>query len=296
MIWLKCGYLAVSPFTGSTMIDKIKKHLKSTWIGHILLLPHRFIYAITASNVIFKIRRIFFWTFRSYEIGAGNYETKEENQLELCATISVVSKCQISEILKFRDEINNDINIKKIVREAIISSEERYFHDTPKNYGRRLKFYLLVRALKPGLVVEAGVDRGLGALLINKALERNISEGYPGEYLGIEIESGKNSFFFHRGEITTGCITYGDSIVSLRNLRKPVDLFIHETISKKEHIIEQLNIINDKISIAGVITLPWSTPEVFEFASANKWNLLTHQDKPLNHWYDGSRNTFLYRG
>ena len=40
---------------------------------------------------------------------------------------------------------------------------------------------------KPALVVEMGVDHGVGSCIISAALLRNIEEGFEGRYSGTEI-------------------------------------------------------------------------------------------------------------
>jgi len=53
--------------------------------------------------------------------------------------------------------------------------------------GRRTTWYLLTRILKPELVVETGVQDGLGSLAILRALARNAEEGRPGRLISIDI-------------------------------------------------------------------------------------------------------------
>lgn len=52
--------------------------------------------------------------------------------------------------------------------------------------GNRLGWYVLVRALRPQLVVETGVYNGLGALVLLRALDRNRAEGSPGELVSFD--------------------------------------------------------------------------------------------------------------
>ena len=41
-------------------------------------------------------------------------------------------------------------------------------------------WYSLIRATRPKIVIETGVDRGLGTAVIAAALKRNAEEGFPG--------------------------------------------------------------------------------------------------------------------
>jgi hypothetical protein len=47
-------------------------------------------------------------------------------------------------------------------------------------------WYATVRLLRPSLVVEAGVQEGLGTLVLLRALERNRLEGTPGRLISVD--------------------------------------------------------------------------------------------------------------
>jgi Methyltransferase domain len=53
--------------------------------------------------------------------------------------------------------------------------------------GGRLAWYVIARALEPELIVETGIYRGLGSLVLLRALERNREQGSPGELLSFDI-------------------------------------------------------------------------------------------------------------
>ncbi len=52
--------------------------------------------------------------------------------------------------------------------------------------GSRLAWYVLVRAMRPTLVIETGIHHGLGSLMLLRALERNATEGTPGQLLSFD--------------------------------------------------------------------------------------------------------------
>ena len=64
--------------------------------------------------------------------------------------------------------------------------------------GHRLGWYVLVRALRPSLVCETGIYHGLGSLAILRALERNRSEGSPGELLSFDLSPDAGSLVDRR--------------------------------------------------------------------------------------------------
>jgi hypothetical protein len=83
--------------------------------------------------------------------------------------------------------------------------------------------------LKPGLVVETGVDKGLGSVVLASALRRNRAEGFPGEYLGNDINPHAG-FLLQETYALGGCIAIGDSIEMLKKLEANIDLFINDSV------------------------------------------------------------------
>jgi hypothetical protein len=54
--------------------------------------------------------------------------------------------------------------------------------------GPRLLWWVLIRAAKPGVVVETGIHDGLGSLVILRGLERNAREGADGRLISFDID------------------------------------------------------------------------------------------------------------
>ena len=52
--------------------------------------------------------------------------------------------------------------------------------------GNRLAWYVVVRALKPALVVESGILNGMGSLVLLRALAHNEREGSPGRLVSFD--------------------------------------------------------------------------------------------------------------
>jgi predicted O-methyltransferase YrrM len=60
--------------------------------------------------------------------------------------------------------------------------------------ANRLGWYVLIRALRPGLVVETGIYQGLGSLALLSALEHNQGDGSPGELMSFDLSEDAGSF------------------------------------------------------------------------------------------------------
>lgn len=188
-----------------------------------------------------------------------------------------------------------DSELRVELGNAIENSNESQIHDREIQFGRRLQYYLLVRALKPKFVVEAGVDRGFGACIIDRAIQRNIAEGFPAVYRGIEFNTDKEIFFYRNHTNYSTNIIFGQAAVAIEKIETPVDLFFHETTTEPNHVQDLLKAMNKTISDNGIIVSAWFSDEIVEFALSHNWKLLIHQDKPKDHWYGGACCTFMFR-
>jgi hypothetical protein len=83
-------------------------------------------------------------------------------------------------------------------------------------FGVTSGWYAFVRILSR-VVVETGVDKGLGSVLLCAALMRNRAEGFPGQYLGTDINPDAG-FLLAEPYNGVGGILYGDSIQSLQSI------------------------------------------------------------------------------
>lgn len=142
-------------------------------------------------------------------------------------------------------------------------------------------------------MIEAGVDRGLGAALVCRALARNAAEGHGGSYLGIEHDASKPIVLYERSRDRTGRIVRGDSLAAIADEGGPVDLFIHDTVPAPAHLAAQLDAARRIMSPRGVLSSTWTTPVLIEHALQHGLRLLTHQEEPRDHWFPGDRVAFL---
>lgn len=235
------------------------------------------------------------WLFRSREIVNFTYETTRLNQLLLCNVVALIADRAIDEVVQFLDELGEDRELHEYVREAWSRSESKWMSDEQFRPGKRLAYYLLVRALKPGMVVEAGVDHGFGAMLIAAALRRNRDEGFDGNYQGIEFSARKRCHLFDGYPRRVGEIVRGDSTQVLGLSATPIDLFIHDTIREPNHIRDELQALKSRIHERSVIVSAWPTAEFTDFARNDGWTVLTHQDDVIHGWPPGTRLAFVFR-
>src|SRR5439155_2350261 len=117
---------------------------------------------------------------------------------------------------------------------ANAAAKEKYVADRQARFGRRIGWYAMVRATKPLLVVETGVDKGLGSCVIAAALMRNAKEGSPGKLLALDINPNAG-YLLAAPYDKFGTMVYGDSLASIAAMKEPIDLFIHDSDHSAEH-------------------------------------------------------------
>lgn len=218
------------------------------------------------------------------------YDLTDENLRYLAETIAVATERSPAEIEGY-------------IQEAIDDSELRAYFDTkmtahegqksPKNvktpFGRRLGWYAMARALKPLIIIETGVERGHGALLLCAALLRNAENGFQGKYFGTDINpqagwllSGKYS--------TVGKILVGDSIASLREFPEAIDLFINDSDHSAEYEGREYEVIASKLSPKAIVLGDNAhvTDKLAIFSRKAGRNFIMFHERPKDHWYPGA--------
>jgi hypothetical protein len=200
--------------------------------------------------------------------------------------VAHVTKGSPRTILEFFEELESD----KALREHIEAGLKSFGQDFVEvQYGRRLGWYALIRELKPNLVIETGVHQGVGACVISSALLKNISEGYPGRYLGTDIDSNAGKLLSGRYK-SVGEILYGDSVESLKNVDSEIDIFINDSNHDPEYEEIEYATIAKKLSNKAVILGDNShvTDKLSKFSLENSREFLFFSEKPKNHWYPGA--------
>src|ERR1051325_2457352 len=133
-------------------------YLKSSWVGRWAIVPYR---AAVALNYTLKPTwKALAWVFTSREHTNQTYDLEDLNIRHLCAMISVVTRTDFHQIESFIQELSNDARLKDHIVNMTRSSPFRFVADPCARFGRRMGWYALIRATKPTLVVETGVDKG----------------------------------------------------------------------------------------------------------------------------------------
>lgn len=139
------------------------------------------------------------------------------------------------------------------------------------------------------MVIETGVDKGLGAVVLTSALLKNRHEGVSGRYIGTDINP-EAGFLLSGPYAKVGEIRFGDSLKSLGGIEGPIDLFINDSDHSAKYEREEYELILPKLSEKGIIIGDNShvTDMLLRVSKNHGRSFLFWQEDPANHWYRGA--------
>jgi predicted O-methyltransferase YrrM len=264
----------------------LRHFLKFTALGRVALIPLRLygasLYPIRQMGLAVR------WAFSSKEHYNHTYHLTPLSRAYLVSYTAVVSGHSEEEIEKYFVELESDEELRRSLMEQAKASPDRHNSDIEPRYGRRLGWYALMRATKPRVVVETGVDRGLGTAVIASALRRNTREGAPGMLYATDIVPTCGHLMSDTYR-QFAKILIGDSVESLKKFEQSVDIFIHDSDHRAEYEWAELIAIEPRLH-AGSITMSdnsQQTTKLLEFSKRIGRSFLYFQDQPLNHWWPG---------
>lgn len=229
------------------------------------------------------------WLWRSRETTNFTYDLTGKNRDYLCSMLAVATGIPACEFASYMAELESDDRLHDHVTKTTSASALAYKADPQARFHKRLGWYALVRALKPRIVVETGVDKGLGAVVLCAALLRNRREGHTGRYFGTDLnpEAG----YLLCGEYReVGEILYGDSLQSLRSMREPIDLFINDSDHSGAYEAAEYEAVLPLLAQAGIILGDNAhvTSELHDFSTRHGRSFLFWKEEPAGHWYPGA--------
>lgn len=269
------------------------KRLLANPLGRWILVPYR---AKTAlASCMAPCYRILPWLFRSRELTNYTYEYSPLAQTAAVHLAALVTGKPMELMMNYAAELRNDGQLHRHVAEMTAGSAYRHFADPQFKPGRRLFYYLLVRAVKPGVVVEAGLDKGLGACIIGAALLRNAAEGSPGKYYGLTLLAEADAFLYGAPYDSHGELVMGDSVDFLGKAGPNIDIFIHDTTNNPAHEQAQFTALQPRLAAGAIVLSTWFTERFAEFARQSDLAVLTFHETPVGHWYPGGKIAFAFR-
>ncbi len=232
--------------------------------------------------------RIFPWLWRSREVTDVSYDLTELSRRYLAEYVSVVTGSSSTEIRGYLRELETDAELQEHLHRRTLQSEYRAISDPDERFGKRFVWYALVRAVKPQVVVEAGVNRGLGTCVIAAALRRNLEEGHAGRVYGVDIDPSKG-YLFGEPYTSVGEVRICDIREFLSESGVEIDVFIHDTQNLPWLEREEYRLAEDRLAAGAVVCSVWTSAELLDFARRTGRTCLSFALEAKDHWYPGSR-------
>jgi hypothetical protein len=229
------------------------------------------------------------WVVESRETTNYTYELTSLNIDQLAWFVAVVVGIDYAPARGYVDELLGDEALAQHIAGITGSTERALISDSVARYSRRIGWYAFVRATKPKVVIETGVDKGLGTCVLAAALLKNRSEGNEGRLWGLDIVSGAGELLqgSYR-DVTT--LVYGNSIDVLRAFDRSIDLFIHDSDHRAEHERAELEAVKEKMSPNGLLLSDNAhvTSELSDFAKRTSRRFSFFREQPERHFYPGA--------
>jgi predicted O-methyltransferase YrrM len=218
------------------------------------------------------------------------YDLTDENLRYLTEMIAVATAKPPAEIEAYINEVFSDRELRNYFDARTADYHGQKSPQSVKSpFGRRMGWYAVARTVKPRVIVETGVERGHGALLLCAALMKNERDGFAGRYYGTDIDPNAG-WMLQEPYSKMGRVLYGDSLESLGKLDEPIDLFINDSDHSADYEAREYDLVAPKLSSRAIILGDNAhvTDKLARFSRNTGRSFLMFQETPKNHWYPGA--------
>lgn len=229
------------------------------------------------------------WIFLEPEDTNFTYDIEPLSRTYLASAISLATGSTTEAVLTLFAEAEQDIELRQVIREATETSRYRHLARAEPLFGRRLAWYAIARIVRPRVIIETGVDKGLGSILLCAALRRNAAIGSPGHYYGTDLNP-EAGWLLSGPYAEFGTILYGDSLESLRAFAEPIDVFINDSDHSMAYEAAEYELVAAKLSKHAIIIGDNShaSDNLARFAEATGRAFLFISERSKGHWYPGA--------
>ena len=271
----------------SSAHSRLREAVRTSLAGRVALLPRRYRTARAART--WSRTQVLRWLGASREYTNFTYPLTPASEDDLASLVARVLGMAKEQVFAAMRELHEDDALARHIADTTRKSRYRHTADIEARYGRRSSWYAFTRLAKPGLVVETGVDKGLGACVFASALLRNADDGRPGQYVGIDLDRNAG-WLLAAPYNNVAQIRYGNSVASLAGISKPIDLFLHDSDHSPSHERAEYLAVAPKLSLAAIVLSDNAhvTDELREFAAATGRRFDIWHETPEAHWYPGS--------
>jgi Methyltransferase domain len=254
--------------------------------ARLLLLPYRLVLAIRLVTVY--IITVGSWLVRSAEHTNFTYDISKRNLRQLAWFVSLLTGAPVERVAQLQVELLEDADLREYIAHEAKNSVRSGLIDPDARFGRRVVWYTLVRIQKPHLVVETGVDKGLGTLVIASALKRNAQEtGVRGRCVAIDINPEAGTLLGQEyAEFID--LVIDNSLSALERL-EDIDLFIHDSDHDYGYEFAELTLAAPRLAPNGLLLSDAASASdaLDDFSRQNDLVYLYAAEEPVRHWMRG---------
>lgn len=239
--------------------------------------------------------QLFQWLFECREHTNYTFEMTPSSKIYLANTLSLLTGHNVEVIRGFFDEVEKDRVLQDYIDKVLESVPEFATLNSRVSLGRRLGWYALVRATKPRLVVETGIDKGLSSCLLSIALLKNRSEGLGGDYVGIDINPDAGILF--KGVFKgAGKIVTDDSVNALKTINTPIDMLILDSDHTEGYETRELETAEPNLSESSILISDTAKhlTSLYDY-SVKTERIFHYAPEYITSWYPGDGNGYATR-
>ena len=249
------------------------------------------------SKIIVAVRYINFriiihYILKGKEISNFTYPIKNKN--EIIHLIHNITGCNYDKINELMNEINfNNPEIKNFF-------SKKYFDDykNPNILGRRIIWYLLIRIIKPSIVIESGVFQGIGAALLCYAIYKNKKDSnkIQMKYIGLDIKLKVDYLNINAHDNIEAIFHQIDSLEFLKNFNdKGKIIYISDAKHETEFEKKEFELIQKNFLPGSLIISDNGSEALSEFSIQKEKKLICFTEDVEDHWYPGAKCCVSYR-
>jgi hypothetical protein len=227
------------------------------------------------------------WVKTSREPANFTYDLGRSNKWNIASIIALVTGASYETAHGYIEEIDNDAGLRRAILDRAASERFMDLHDQTALFGRRVGWYAMTRIIKPKIIVETGVDKGLGSMVLCAALRRNDADGSSGRYFGTDLMPGAG-YLLSGPYASYAEILYGDSIETLKKFAHQIDLFINDSDHTPGYERAEYETIAELLSPNAIVLSDNGPATLFDWSLSVGRRFVYVDEKPLNHWYAGA--------
>ena len=245
------------------------------------------IYIAASQSILPSLRNSLRWLVTSRETTNFTYDLEAANEQFLAANVAFLTGRNRGEIERLFREVATDKELHDAYAAALTRSSLEFITDRRMRLARRMTWYAIVRLLRPAVVLETGVDKGLGSLVLCAALKRNAAEGFPGRYYGTDINP--DAGWLLDGDFRAyGEILVGDSIESLTRFDRQIDMFVSDSCHDPDYEAREYGVVSNKLEDTFVVISDQGTTKLMEAAEAHGWRFLALRERSTRTIHEGT--------